>query len=93
VELICFLVLRGFLITWILLAEIEDTGTIDIMRFDGRRFLRLTPAYVSMLIFMLVGAVLLDPPSRRCREFLSRLPHLRNTVRPIVIVITGHDPR
>jgi peptidoglycan/LPS O-acetylase OafA/YrhL len=57
-----FFVLSGFLITWIMLAEIDQTGTIDVKRFYERRFLRLTPAYVSMLIAVLVGAVLLRRP-------------------------------
>jgi peptidoglycan/LPS O-acetylase OafA/YrhL len=51
-----FFVLSGFLITWLLLAEIDQTGTIDIGRFYRRRFLRLSPAYVSMLTSMLIGA-------------------------------------
>ena len=44
-----FFVLSGFLITWILQGEIAATGTIDLKRFYGRRFLRLGPAYLSML--------------------------------------------
>lgn len=57
-----FFVLSGFLITWILTGEMEATGTIDLKRFYGRRFLRLGPAYVSMLVAVLVGAILLRRP-------------------------------
>jgi hypothetical protein len=39
-----FFVLRGFLITWILLSEIEATGNLDLGHFYRRRFLRLAPA-------------------------------------------------
>jgi peptidoglycan/LPS O-acetylase OafA/YrhL len=56
-----FFVLSGFLITRILLAEIEKTGTISVGRFYYRRFLRLMPAYVTMLTTVLVGAAIFDP--------------------------------
>ncbi len=65
-----FFVLSGFLITWILASEIEETGTIDIRRFYLRRCLRLGPAYVSMLTALLAGAVSLEPPT------LSRVPRV-----------------
>jgi peptidoglycan/LPS O-acetylase OafA/YrhL len=60
-----FFVLSGFLITWILTAEVEATGTIDLKRFYGRRVLRLGPAYISMLVAVLVGAALLHRPEIR----------------------------
>ncbi len=57
-----FFVLSGFLITWILIGEFEATGTIDLKRFYSRRILRLGPAYASMLIAVLAGALLLRRP-------------------------------
>jgi len=57
-----FFVLSGFLITWILSGELEATGTIDLKRFYSRRVLRLGPAYTSMLIAVLAGAILLRRP-------------------------------
>jgi peptidoglycan/LPS O-acetylase OafA/YrhL len=57
-----FFVLSGFLITWILQSEIAATGTINLKRFYSRRFLRLGPAYLSMLTAVLVGAVVLNQP-------------------------------
>jgi peptidoglycan/LPS O-acetylase OafA/YrhL len=65
-----FFVLSGFLITWMLVAEIDETGTIDIARFYRRRFLRLSPAYVSMLTSMLIGAAILEPSA------LTRVPQV-----------------
>jgi peptidoglycan/LPS O-acetylase OafA/YrhL len=53
------------LITRILLAEIEATGTIDVKRFYLRRFLRLIPAYASMLTAVLTGAALMAPAELR----------------------------
>ncbi len=65
-----FFVLSGFLITRVLLAEIDATGAIDIKRFYFRRFLRLGPAYVSMLTAVLIGAIILDSPA------LARVPQV-----------------
>ncbi len=56
-----FFVLSGFLITWILIAEVESTGTIALGRFYSRRFLRLGPAYLSTMIALVLGAALLRP--------------------------------
>lgn len=69
-----FFVLSGFLITRILSIELDGTGTIDVRRFYTRRVLRLCPAYVSMLIAMLIGAVVFDPPAlRRVPQVLPSL--------------------
>jgi peptidoglycan/LPS O-acetylase OafA/YrhL len=65
-----FFVLSGFLITRILLAELDETGTIGIARFYQRRVLRLGPAYVSMLLAVLVGAAIFDQPA------LQRVPRV-----------------
>lgn len=65
-----FFVLSGFLITRILLGEIEATGTIDVKRFYFRRFLRLIPAYSSMLSAVLIGAAILAP------EELHQVPRI-----------------
>ncbi|MGH7905298.1 MAG: acyltransferase family protein, partial [Candidatus Binataceae bacterium] len=56
-----FFVLSGFLITWVLIAEIEANGTLDLKRFYGRRFLRLGPAYLTMLLAVLIGAAIFHP--------------------------------
>ena len=44
-----FFVLSGYLITGLLLREIEQSGHIDFVRFYGRRMQRLLPAMVVML--------------------------------------------
>ncbi|MGH7917341.1 MAG: acyltransferase family protein [Candidatus Binataceae bacterium] len=63
-----FFVLSGFLITWILTGEIESTGTLDLGRFYKRRFLRLAPAYLSMLVAVLAGAAIFE------RSALAKVP-------------------
>jgi len=49
-----FFVLSGFLITTLLLEEREAKGRLDFRRFYVRRFARLVPALVMMLIVMSV---------------------------------------
>jgi peptidoglycan/LPS O-acetylase OafA/YrhL len=56
-----FLVISGYLITSLLLAERETTGRIDIARFWIRRALRLLPALFLMLIVVMAAMVLLHP--------------------------------
>jgi len=48
-----FFVISGFLITFLLLAERERTGTISIRDFYVRRIFRILPAYVVFLLVML----------------------------------------
>ncbi|XZF14730.1 acyltransferase family protein [Chitinophagaceae bacterium MMS25-I14] len=54
-----FFVISGFLITTILVAEEQQTGTISLKNFYARRFLRIFPAYYFLLlvyfIFQLLG--------------------------------------
>jgi peptidoglycan/LPS O-acetylase OafA/YrhL len=48
-----FFVISGFLITWLLLVEIEKKGQINLKAFYLRRLFRIVPAY-----FVFLGAVL-----------------------------------
>jgi peptidoglycan/LPS O-acetylase OafA/YrhL len=50
-----FFILSGFLITWILAVEFENTGDVDLGYFYRSRGLRLLPAYFSALL-LIVGA-------------------------------------
>ncbi|MET0566430.1 MAG: acyltransferase [Acidimicrobiia bacterium] len=50
-----FFVLSGFLITYLLLDEVDETGGVDLKAFYGRRALRLLPA----LLVYLVGVAIL----------------------------------
>jgi peptidoglycan/LPS O-acetylase OafA/YrhL len=56
-----FFVLSGFLITTLLVDEVDRTGTIRLGHFYLRRFLRLTPALLLMLIAYLLVAPLAWP--------------------------------
>jgi peptidoglycan/LPS O-acetylase OafA/YrhL len=60
-----FFVLSGFLITSLLLAEWERTGTVGLGAFYVRRARRLLPALVAFLLGLVTYGVLVD------RDFLS----------------------
>jgi len=46
-----FFCLSGFLITWLLLNEMQTTGQLNLVRFYKRRTVRLLPAYLTALLF------------------------------------------
>ncbi|MEI6624135.1 MAG: acyltransferase [Actinomycetes bacterium] len=49
-----FFALSGYLITSLLLAEVDQTGLVDLPRFWGRRALRLLPALFLMLAAVVI---------------------------------------
>jgi len=53
-----FFVLSGFLITRLLLSELEGSGTISLRRFYTRRALRLYPAFFSAIGIAIITASL-----------------------------------
>lgn len=53
-----FFVLSGFLITWLLLREDAETGSVSLAGFYRRRVLRIFPAFYAFWL-LLVGALLL----------------------------------
>lgn len=57
-----FFVLSGYLITGLLVAEIERTGHIRLVQFYARRVRRLLPASALMVLFTLAAAALLLAP-------------------------------
>ena len=50
-----FFVLSGFLITYLILAEIELNGKLDVLKFYIRRSLRIWPLYFLVLLLVFVG--------------------------------------
>ncbi len=57
-----FYVLSGFLITGLILAELDRTGDVSISRFYARRAKRLLPLAVTVLGFVVLGSALLYSP-------------------------------
>src|SRR6266436_4129248 len=57
-----FFVLSGYLITRLLVAEIERTGRLNFARFYARRVRRLLPAAALVLIITVLAGRLIEPP-------------------------------
>jgi len=58
-----FFVLSGYLITGLLLREIGQSGNLRFANFYARRFRRLLPALLFMLIGTAIGAAIALPPA------------------------------
>jgi peptidoglycan/LPS O-acetylase OafA/YrhL len=59
---ICFFVLSGFLITHLLLTELDKSGDISLRRFYLRRALRIFPAFYGYAFCYIVGRIILKLP-------------------------------
>lgn len=57
-----FFVISGFLITRLLLAENDEFGSIDVVRFLARRVMRLYPPLLTMVGVVLIYFVVQDRP-------------------------------
>jgi len=78
-----FFVVSGFLITSLLLNELEQTGFLTLPAFWARRARRLLPASSLVIVFTLVaGAMVLDPLAVRdlAREALAAATFVINIV-------------
>ncbi len=67
VALDTFFVMSGFLITGLILKEIDKTGTLSLSAFYARRVRRLLPLVVVVLVFVLVASGLLYSPVQNDR--------------------------
>ena len=61
VGVVMFFALSGYLITGLLLGELEANGRIDLGRFYRRRVRRLVPALVLLVVGIVVVTLALDP--------------------------------
>lgn len=61
VGVVMFFALSGYLITGLLLDELERTGRVDLRRFYLRRARRLVPALLLLVAGVVMVTVLLDP--------------------------------
>jgi peptidoglycan/LPS O-acetylase OafA/YrhL len=64
VGLDAFFVLSGFLITGLIVDEIERTGTISLLKFYARRIRRLLPLAVLVLLVVTVASAVMFSPVR-----------------------------
>ena len=83
-----FFVLSGYLITRILLREIDSSGRISMMNFFARRALRLLPALFAMCVVVAPLFVLL-PITERSASLLGVFGAL--TYSSSLLADTGHD--
>lgn len=83
-----FFTLSGFLITYLLLKEIEKTGTIDVKKFYIRRILRIWPLYYTyILIVVLIEGI--DTIHWSILFYLLILPNLRNSFKGLFDISVG----
>ena len=60
-----FYVLSGFLITGLVVREIEKTGRVSIRNFYARRAKRLLPLAALVLVFIGIGSLFIFPLARQ----------------------------
>ena len=60
-----FFVLSGFLITGLIVTEIERRGTLSLISFYGRRAKRLLPMAVTVLLVIMAGSMILFSTVRK----------------------------
>jgi peptidoglycan/LPS O-acetylase OafA/YrhL len=73
----CFFLISGFLITWLMLRESEDTGRVNLRHFYARRALRILPVYCAVLLAL--GLLqLLTPYHPATDVWIGNLTFLRN---------------
>lgn len=60
-----FFVISGYLITGLLVREVETHGRIDLPNFIARRARRLLPAAIALIVLVVVASVLIYPPLER----------------------------
>jgi peptidoglycan/LPS O-acetylase OafA/YrhL len=69
-----FFVVSGFLITTLLLREMERYGTISLRDFYIRRALRIWPLYYAVLAIYVVNALIVERGTVRAASFLHYVP-------------------
>ena len=75
-----FFVLSGYLITGILISEVEEEGTIDMKNFWLRRIRRLVPAVMSMAVVIIFVSAVVNRIifTKGCKDFLASVLGFNN---------------
>jgi peptidoglycan/LPS O-acetylase OafA/YrhL len=88
---VLFFTLSGFLITHLLLAEIDQTKTIDVAKFYLRRVLRIWPLY--FLILFLAGVIFYCwYTAEDLQNYYHSLPYYIFFLPNLLFVLTGGVP-
>lgn len=75
-----FFVLSGYLITGILISEVEEEGTIDLKNFWLRRIRRLVPAVMLMAVVIIFVSAVVNRIifTKGCKDFLASVLGFNN---------------
>ena len=75
-----FFVLSGYLITGILISEVEEKGTIDLKNFWLRRIRRLVPAVMSMAVVIIFVSAVVNRVifTKGCKDFVASVLGFNN---------------
>ena len=75
-----FFILSGYLITGILISEVEEEGTIDLKNFWLRRIRRLVPAVMSMAVVIIFVSAVVNKIifTKGCKDFLASVLGFNN---------------
>lgn len=75
-----FFVLSGYLITGILISEVEEEGTIDLKNFWLRRIRRLVPAVMLMAVVIIFVSAVVNRVifTKGCKDFLASVLGFNN---------------
>ena len=75
-----FFVLSGYLITGILISEVEEEGTIDLKNFWLRRIRRRVPAVMSMAVVIIFVSAVVNRIifTKGCKDFLASVLGFNN---------------
>ena len=75
-----FFVLSGYLITGILISEVEEEGTIDLKNFWLRRIRHLVPAVMSMAVVIIFVSAVVNRIifTKGCKDFLASVLGFNN---------------
>lgn len=76
-----FFVISGFLITRLLVDELDRTGSLDFRGFYARRIRRLLPSLALMLVVTLIAAVFI--------LFPGELPRLAKSATAVVLMVSN----
>lgn len=89
-----FFVLSGYLITGILISEVEEEGTIDLKNFWLRRIRRLVPAVMSMAVVIIFVSAVVNRIifTKGCKDFLASVLGFNNCGRFLIRYLTLKQP-
>lgn len=89
-----FFVLSGYLITGILISEVEEEGTIDLKNFWLRRIRRLVPAVMSMAVVIIFVSAVVNRIifTKGCKDFLASVLGFNNWWQFLIRYLTLKRP-